>query len=99
MGAATIFTTSVKQLLDQLFLRYRVCNGDFNKYRAQRANSHGVVIRNGQVMRERICARQPDRASGLPRDDIPQSLRATYQLGPGEAAWQFHAAITSSRTK
>jgi len=65
----------------------------------QRSDLQRIVRRYRDVMFRRRCGGQPDMAARLPCDLLtgpPQRLR---QLRARQVARQFHAAMTSSRTK
>jgi len=72
---------------------------DIGQDPSQRADFQRIVRRNSDVMLRRCASGKPNVAAGLPRYSIPNTRQRLDEVSAGQVPRQFHAAMTSSRTK
>ncbi len=72
---------------------------DLSKQLIQRTRLDWTMFRNDHVMLAVLIRDKMNVTSTLPNESISESFQRSDKLSPGDIPREFHAAITSSRTK
>ena len=90
---------SADEPVQQFVSAYFVVSGNVSEDCGQCADSQRIVKRDGDVMLGRARCCEPQVTACLARGAITDSRQRFRKLRAGQVAREFHAAMTSSRTK
>lgn len=72
---------------------------DLSKQLIQCARLDWTMLRHDNMMLAVLFCDQMNVTAALPNESISESIQRSDKLSPGDIPREFHAAITSSRTK